>query len=227
MIQQIGTRYGTMFVPDTDLGQWEWFSKAGASSEDEYITLAADLLDERPKGVFVDVGASWGCWSLELSKHASRVISFEPQRRVFAQLRRSIRANGIDNIRALNVAAGPRIGHVSIADLELDGPVTNFGGLSIGHPLERQPDARMVDVEMIPVDDCIRADETVAFMKIDVEGAETGVLDGALKTIARCRPLMFIEAYHRLTHTPALRAKIEALDYVVDVYHINFLCLPL
>jgi hypothetical protein len=39
----------------------------------------------------------------------------------------------------------------------------------------------------------------VGFIKIDVEGHEEGVLDGARETIARCRPRMLIEIVERLS----------------------------
>ncbi len=43
------------------------------------------------------------------------------------------------------------------------------------------------------LDDLVPRDRDVAFVKIDVEGAEEGVLRGAMETLSRCRPLVAIE----------------------------------
>ena len=51
------------------------------------------------------------------------------------------------------------------------------------------------------------------------------MLLGAAKTIARCRPLLFVECLHRLTDIDKLRALIEDLGYAIHQRGPNFLCL--
>jgi FkbM family methyltransferase len=50
-----------------------------------------------------------------------------------------------------------------------------------------------VTVAVAPLDDLVGPDADIAFMKIDVEGAEEQVLAGAMTTIARCRPRIAFE----------------------------------
>jgi len=225
MIREVATRYGTMFVPDTDYAQFPWYELTGLSVEDEYMVAVCDLLDERPKGVAVDVGANFGCWTLELARHATRVIAFEPQRKVHDLLQQSVAANRLENVTLLLSACGERIERLPMDQPELE-ISSNFGGLSLLEPFGEQPMASIRLVEVTPLDDCMRDDESVSFLKIDVEGFEMSVLRGARKTIARSKPLMFVEAFHKLTDTKALKAFIAELGYITEPLGPNLLCVP-
>ena len=60
-----------MLVLDTDIGQYEWLKLTGTSSEDEYTSLVCGLLDGN--GAAIDVGASFGCWTLALANYAAMI----------------------------------------------------------------------------------------------------------------------------------------------------------
>jgi hypothetical protein len=70
-----------------------------------------------------------------------------------------------------------------------------------------------LEVDVIPLDH-LRL-EDVGLIKIDVEGAELGVLEGAGETISRCRPLMMIEIEQRHHSRPieSVFAEILARGY--------------
>jgi hypothetical protein len=66
----------------------------------------------------------------------------------------------------------------------------------------------------------------VGFIKIDVEGHEQAVLDGAVQTIRRCRPRMLVEIDERLSPGGLARAKAYFKDldyrgYFVQAGHIE------
>jgi hypothetical protein len=61
-------------------------------------------------------------------------------------------------------------------------------------------------------------------MKIDAEGMELQVLEGATETITRNRPVMYIEFVK--SDRDALEAKITAWGYDIHVNGMNFLCVP-
>ena len=66
----------------------------------------------------------------------------------------------------------------------------------------------------------------VGFIKIDVEGHEQAVLDGAVQTIRRCRPRMLVEIDERLSPGGLARAKAYFRDldyrgYFVQAGHIE------
>ena len=227
MIEELQTRYGTMFVPDTDAGQYYWLKNTGASPEDEHIEEVCAMLDGRPRGVAVDCGANFGCWTLPLARHTAGVIAVEPQGFVFGLLVRTMRANPELKIWPWRVALGPEAGVARFPDVDPD-KATNFGGVSQNIAHSEQPDAPMVDVAVATVDSIVPAADHVSFIKADVEGAELGLFRGAVKTIERCRPIIFAEADHPLTDTKALGKFIESLGYNIElVKDNNFLGMPL
>jgi hypothetical protein len=72
--------------------------------------------------------------------------------------------------------------------------------------------------------------QPIDFIKIDVEGMELAVLKGLERTIAECRPGIFVEVDN--AHAPAFHALIQHLGYaVVDRFNRygtmeNFMVVP-
>lgn len=225
MIVGLETRHGSMFVPDNDAGQYWWLANTGASPEDEFIEAICEILDDRPKGTAVDVGANFGCWTLALAKHAHAVVAIEPQACCRDLLVKSLVLNSIRNVKMIYAAAGSEAGTISIPSLDID-QASNFGGVSVAVPHHEQPSAPLCDVAMVRLDDVLRG-EPVSFIKIDVEGYEANVIDGARATIERCKPVLFIEMDHALTDAVALRETIEAMGYATEKRGGNFLGMPL
>ena len=224
MIHELKTRYGTMFVPDTETAQYGWLSSSGASDEDEDICMVIDLLKERPRGFVVDAGASFGCWTLAMAPYAKQVIAFEPQEAVFRLLSRSVQKNGLSNVTPLCVALGAGWSKTRMKDYSLDRPA-NFGGLALDEDGTAQPEAPWRDVPVLPMDDLVgRA--PVSFIKIDTEGSEAAIIEGAQETIRRSKPIMYVEVTHYRTDAAALRATIEAMGYVTERHRLSVLCLP-
>jgi FkbM family methyltransferase len=224
MIQELATRYGTMFVPDTDQGQYWWLLSIRASPEDEFIALVCKLLSERPKGTVIDVGANFGCWSLPLSECAEEVFAFEPQKCCADLLKRSVEANGIRNIYVRNKAAGPDHAIASVSKLDINSS-GNFGGVSLIRDNEH-PDAPKEHVMVQPLD-ALEVRFPVTFIKIDVEGGEIGVLRGASRLIEKHRPIMFMEVDHPEGNLPAIEEFLDRNNYAYDTYQGNYLCMPL
>lgn len=213
-----------MFVPDNDRGQYWWLANTGASPEDNYIEMVCELLDERPRGCAIDVGANFGCWTLPLSRHAHHVWAFEPQPCVHSLLTQSIEKSGIRNVTTRQMAAGSRRGLGRIAALDID-LSTNFGGLSLEHGKHEQPDAVMEAVYIDTLDN-LCCGERVSFIKVDVEGYESEVIAGATEILSRCKPLLFVEIEHQATDAERLIRTIENFGYVTEKHGGNVLGLP-
>ena len=219
-VQELDTIYGPMFVPDTDQGQYWWLANTGASPEDQYIQEICKLLDERPKGIAVDVGANFGCWTLPLAKHAHRVVAIEPQKPVYSLLVRSIFRGKHSNIDALNCAAGHEDGKILVPVVDLE-KGTNFGGITL---LEGVNEGEVTRLRRL---DDVLGGYPVSFIKIDVEGFEDHVLEGARKTIERCQPILFVEMDHSLSNRKQLKERIESMGYLIDIWGGNYLGMPL
>jgi FkbM family methyltransferase len=165
----------------------------------------------------VDVGANNGNFAVEFSHLAGddgKVHSFEPQRIIYYQLCTNVFINGLDNVYCHNVAIGNKN---DIAFMEepnyMSKEAVNFGDVRIKKPSENN-----VIVKLKKLDDYDFQD--VVFIKIDVQGYESFVIDGALSTIKKHRPYLFVEFEEHLlvengSSEDLLKKQIEDIGYVV------------
>lgn len=171
---------------------------------DAYVGRSLDLYGEygpaeaalfaqivQPGMWVVEVGANIGAHTVHLSRMAGedgRVIAFEPQRLPFQTLCANIALSSRTNVHAYQMGLGHEAGEASEVLLDPTAAI-NFGGVSLQgaqsgtHPLLRVP-VQTLDSFALPV---------CHFLKIDVEGMELAVLQGARATLARCRPIVFLE----------------------------------
>jgi len=141
-----------------------------------------------PQGVFVDVGAALGGHALRLAKYFKEVIAIEPFPFFFKGLERNISLNKITNVRAFNMACLAKHGELWFArDFKVGLPYRGFR-------VKMKPG--MVPVEAHPLDEVV---EEARVIKIDTEGWELEVLEGAKELLRRCKPALAIEA-HEHTH---------------------------
>lgn len=224
MIEELDTLYGKMFVPSTDMGQYWWLKNALVSPEHEQIETIINLLKERPKGIFLDCGANFGCWSLALAPYCTRVIAFEPQPGVADLLWRSMNANQGLHFTLRQCALGAKAGFVDVPVLDLEKDA-NFGGVEMNRNDWGVPSKR-VSMKTLDSMDFEQAGR-VSFIKADVEGGEYDLFKGAEKLILRDKPIIVAEADHPRTDTDALGAYIESLGYNVELIQgNNFLGMP-
>jgi len=143
-------------------------------------------------GVFLDIGAHVGHWSIRLASKAERVIAVEPNPQTLIVLGTNIGLNGLDNVEVHPYAASDHdAGIVGLLD-----PNGRIGGgsvvsdeVALAHVVAEEMLARTMRIDTL---DLARVD----LVKIDVEGAEADVLRGMMATIERCRPTMVIEMHH-------------------------------
>lgn len=142
-------------------------------------------------GVFLDIGANTGIYTIKAAKHYSAgnglVIAVEPFPDVLATLYRSIQANGFRNVHLRNACAGAATGTASFW--------MNAGTPHTFSLLKRDNAADSLSSLVVAVDDLLRWEgvERLDYMKIDVEGAEASVLEGAKESITRFRPIIQAE----------------------------------
>jgi len=157
----------------------------------------------------IDVGANDGSYVHYLRRHARHVIAFEPMPSLAdALITKFPRGVGIRR-----VALSDRVGTVELHMPVVDG-VTVTGCSTVSAAASATyPDHRTIEVPMATLDSVYEGD--VGFIKIDVEGHEQAVLDGAVQTIRRCRPRLLVEIDERLSPGGLRRAKafFRDLDY--------------
>ncbi len=140
----------------------------------------------------IDVGGWLGPWTRELSRRVPNLVTVEPQPDLAAYLRRVVPSN----VTVVEAAVSSEPGR---AKLSL--PEQRHGANALASLNGDLATAAVVhDVEVIRLDDLDLVD--VGFIKIDVEGHERAVIDGAVGIIRRDRPVLLLEAEQRHLEEP-------------------------
>jgi FkbM family methyltransferase len=148
--------------------------------------------------VALDIGAHCGSHTLMYKKIKPDLLvyAFEPQSMMHDLLCKNVIMNQLANVWCFNKAVGNISGKVEMNECVSDGhnptgrirygtrDLYNLAGLEVGSGGEV--------VEMIRIDDYDFP--KIDFMKIDVEGYEPLVIEGAVETIKRDRPIISYES---------------------------------
>ncbi len=126
----------------------------------------------------VDVGASYGCYTLSLAKAGCKTLAIEPNSVVCAMLRSALAASGFaTQVDVLESAVGAEDGVARLSD----NPDSEMATLT--------PDGDS-EVDVVRLDDAVDDISTIRFMKIDVESAGYEALLGASKILAEGRAII-------------------------------------
>ena len=144
----------------------------------------------RPGDAFWDVGANLGYYALLGSAcvgAAGRVVAFEPFPPAWERLRRNAGLNGFEQIRLVNAAASNLVG---TAPLFFASDVPD-GVASLAAPEGHvsQVTCRTVTLDRFAEED---GERLPTLMKVDVEGAEKAVLEGAAGILSGSHPPMLL-----------------------------------
>lgn len=154
----------------------------------------------------VDVGANLGLHTYYLARYSPMVYAFEPNPYPFRILKHVIDKNVKLEHAALTETSG---------EVELIVPHNRKGWSSNGAGLDRKKegDFAIVKVPGYCLDDLDLGD--IGFIKIDTEGHEMSILKGALKTLERQRPNLFIEIeeLHLNETDPEIIRLLKDLNY--------------
>jgi len=142
--------------------------------------------------VVFDIGAQTGSFSL-LAKFLpnSSWYAFEPLKEAAETLKTNLELNNVQNVFVFQAAVSDFSGHA-----QLKMPPMNAWGLStIGPNCLRFTPIEERSVDCIDLDSFVLARHIskIDFMKLDTEGSELAILMGALKVIARDRPVILME----------------------------------
>jgi FkbM family methyltransferase len=159
------------------------------------VALIAALV--RPGDVCLDVGAQKGFMTLHMAKAAGpggRVIAFEPDPRAMDALRANAQRNVFEQVSFYSCAAGDRESNCEFALSRQIGWSSRFP-----NELAKATLISTISVRTRRVDDAIGemgigpATHRLSLIKVDAEGSEPLVLEGAQETLRRFRPAIHIE----------------------------------
>jgi FkbM family methyltransferase len=177
----------------------------------------------------LDIGANFGVYSLgcarALTPRGGTVHAFEGQRMLAYMICGSAAVNSIENLHVHHACVGNNTKEIPIPHFDYRRPM-NFGSVEFGETQREQLHQQRLpsceSVRQVRIDDLNL--QSVCFAKIDVEGMEYDVLQGAAKTIERDRPVALVE---HIKSEPAQLANFFLLrNYAVWVWGGDFLCGP-
>ena len=189
------TKYGRMAYPHNDIAFVIALGEGRVYEQELVETVIAPYI--KTARIILDVGAHAGSHSILYSHIApqAHIFAYEPQDRLFEVLQFNIATQGRRNITPRKIAIGNKNCLAQMHESVPDGPncnkplnnseYFNLGGRQLGVGGEA--------VEICRLDDLISTDHQVDFIKIDVEGFESFVVDGGRDLIARCKPVIFFE----------------------------------
>jgi FkbM family methyltransferase len=186
----------------------EFFIESGPR-DDHYLDLEKDGLrtwehealsiwanEVKDAEVAVDIGAYLGVYSILAAKlGCPRVLAFEPNSHNFIQLEKNLSLNSLeDSVESYRVAVGAESKTVSMIT---PGGRPNSSGSQISNsPTDRrlesweiESDVKMATLDSLLVDEVSR----ISVIKIDAEGYELFVLQGANMTLKTHRPSILVE----------------------------------
>ena len=163
---------------------------------------------------FIDVGANIGNHTIGLHDHFHHCHAFEPNPRTF----RLLKANtaGRPNIICHQTALSSRDGISAFSQHR-----TNTGKSHIVYsPQTQSPTARksLIDVETSRLDKTSCVSQPISFIKIDVEGHELEVLQGAQKLLTTQMPMILLE----LLATDIGGHRAASLDFLAKIGYTRF-----
>lgn len=175
---------GKVLVNKNDAYMYGAVSAYGEYSEGEVDVFRA-LVKETD--LVLDIGACMGLHTLALCEAAKygTVVAIEPQRLAYQTLCANMALNSVPHADCLRAAVSDATGMVKMPQYSPYAHV-NMGGVTMD-PYAPSGDATpVVTVDALELGVC-------GFMKIDVEGMEANVIRGALKTIEKLHPLLYLE----------------------------------
>ncbi|MFT3712205.1 MAG: FkbM family methyltransferase [Archangium sp.] len=179
------TRQGAMAYPTTDAHVGRSLDLYGQWAQAE-LELCGLFL--KPGSIAIDVGANLGTHAVSFAQRVGptgAVIAFEPQRLMHQLLCTNATLNGVSWLRAVHGAVGAEAGAITVPDVDYSSS-GNFGGLSLAAPANGGDTVPLFALDTLGLPRC-------ALIKIDVEGMEGQVLDGARALIASTRPAIYFE----------------------------------
>jgi FkbM family methyltransferase len=216
--------YGRFVVNRHCAYQAEALIKTGLPHIESELRMILAIAGSLPEGALaVDAGANIGLvaipLALALRAVGGSVLAFEAQRMMFYAMCGAAALNDLENLQAFHLAVGARAGRIKVPPLDY-GSAQDFGMLSLvgGDPSGAGEEIAVTAIDSMPL-------PRLDFLKIDVEGMEIEVLEGAAASLRAHRPWCWVE-YWKVGIGP-VKDSFKGLPYrFFQMDQLNLLCAP-
>lgn len=174
-----------------------------ATFTEEELEFREKYWNIQPGEIVFDVGSSYGAYSLTATALGAQVYCFEPEPGVFSDLVRNIKLNNWSKkCLAFNMGLWNKPAIIDMKSYAPHWPAQSISG----------------DYTMDSLDNFIKNKEInkIDWLKIDVEGAEEKVLEGAQNLLKEFHPKLIIECHNFLDPEISLRIKEGLTNYTFE-----------
>jgi len=180
------------------------------------IDISIEHLITRP-GVVVDVGANIGAYCLEIAVRfpECKIYAFDPVVPTSKELEGNIALNGFTNIESYRIGLGNKECEIEAEDPDV---TESYGCVTLTNKVRHILCQKTAIYKIRTLDSFNLSD--VSLIKIDVEGMELEVIEGAVDTINRCSPMLIFEAWGTdgfAEHRTKVMQFVESLGYSLTV----------
>ena len=181
----------------------DWLTFLNGSFDDLYLNLIQELSEKtKINWKFIDIGANFGSIAIPISRKWE-VLAFEPQIDLFNRLVEHSSINNCSGILIENLAlSSDTVVTETEGVMHLHKPPGNSGAASYNPNWNpSMAGSALIEVQVTTLDAYFRdkfpfSNQSNIIVKIDVEGSELSVLQGAINFIISSRPIIVLE--HRL-----------------------------
>lgn len=153
--------------------------------EEEERTWMLNFINN--ESVVLDIGANIGWYTIHYAKKAKLVLAFEPLPRTYDFLKKNISLNKLNNVKHFNFGLSNKNEEIEFYYDPKLSSASSMHDLYDTHGETITCNVKTLDGIMPKMTDCID------FIKCDVEGAEFLVLQGGKETLAKYKPILFLE----------------------------------
>lgn len=211
-LAQTQSKHGTFihFRNDDPIGACLHYYGEWAQQEfdffDQFLTAQSNVLD---------VGANIGTHAVYFSKkcYQGNVVAIEPQIYIFEMLAANLLINGCYNAVPVHAGASSKAGVAKMVNINpfVEHKI-NYGEFKINDNTDKGIETNIITL------DTYASLNKFNLIKMDVEGLEVDVLDGATKILKEHKPFLYVE-FNSKQGNDQLLNKIYELDYV-PYWHI-------
>jgi FkbM family methyltransferase len=178
-------------------------------SDPEQSAEFRNFVSHCSKGMFLyDIGAHYGIFSLAAAHFGGRAVAVDPSPTATRMIARHVALNSCStSVRIICAAASDAEGKMGM----LDAGVFTDGYFRIANA---RPKRELTQANTVTIDQMVHQFGVPTHIKIDVEGHEAAVLRGAVETLRRSSPILFIELHNEIVASEGgnPRAALEELS---------------
>ncbi len=202
--------------------------KFGEMFEPEVVELASQFI--KSGTAVLDVGANFGQMSLLFSQRVGPggiVYAFEADDFICEVLKKNIAANQCTNIKPICKAVYNKNDAVMLYPVQDFKRFDSYGSYGLDPKAKEGREVRTITIDSLDIP------EPISFMKVDVQGSDLFVLEGAVETIKRHQMPILFEYEEQFgdefnARWPNYKDFIESISYRIEktIYEINYLIIP-